>query len=108
MDENTPCVANRTYQSLLFADGNKVRRWYYTSNVHINKADTFDLGLSDDAVITAIEISEDHRKTYIAFYEPNQEDKNGSVWVIGTDTGEVLEKYDNVCYQPVKMIHKKK
>ena len=108
LDENTPCVANRTYQSLLFADGNKVRRWYYTSNVQINKADTFDLGLSDDAVITAIEISEDHRKTYIAFYEPNQEDKNGSVWVISTDTGEVLEKYNNVCYQPVKMIYKKK
>ena len=108
LDENTPCVANRTFQSLLFANGNKVRRWYYTSNVQINKADTFDLGLSDDAVITAIEISEDHLKTYVGFYEPNKEGKNGSVWVIDTDKGTVLERYDNVCYQPVKIIYKKK
>lgn len=108
LNEYTPCVANKTYQSLLFADGNKVRRWYYTSSTQLNKADVFDLGLSDDAVITAIEISDDHLKTYVAFYEPDKEGKNGSVWVINTDTGEVLEKYDNVCYQPVKIIYKKK
>lgn len=108
LDENTPCVANRTFQSLLFANGNKVRRWYYTSNVQINKAETLLTVGSDEAIITGFEISEDHLKTYVGFYEPNKEGKNGSVWVINTDTGEVLEKYDNVCYQPVKMIYKKK
>lgn len=111
VDENTPCVANKTYQSLLFAKGNKVRRWYYNSTKHINKADEFDLGLSETAVVTAIEISDDHLKTYVGFYdsaENHPEGKNGSVWVINTDTGEVLEKYNNICYRPVKVIYKKK
>ena len=57
---------------------------------------------SDDAVITSFEISADHKNTYVAFYEPNQEGLNGSVWMFDTDNGTVLEKYDNVCYQPVK------
>ena len=43
-----------------------------------------------------------------AFYEPDQEGLNGSVWVFDTDKGTVLEKYDNVCYEPVKMFYKKR
>ena len=108
IDENTPCIANKTYLSLLFADGNKVRRWYYTKTTHINKAETLLTVGSDDAIITGFEISDDHLKTYVTFYEPNKEGKNGSVWVIDTDKGTVLEKYENVCYQPVKIIYKKK
>ena len=29
INENTPCIANATYQTLLFADGNKVMKWNY-------------------------------------------------------------------------------
>ena len=106
LNENTPCIANKTYTSLLFADGNKVRRWYYTKTSHINKAETLLTVGSADAIITGFSISNDHLKTYVTFYEPNQEGKNGSVWVFDTDKGTILEKYDNVCYQPVKMIYK--
>lgn len=106
--ETTPCVANRTYYSLLFAEGNKVRRWNYTSSQHITAADNLLTVGTDEAIITALELSTDHTRTYVAFYEPNQDDLNGSVWVFDTDKGTVLEKYDNVCYQPVKMIYKKK
>ena len=53
-------------------------------------------------------MSEDHLKTYVAFYEPDQDGLNGSVWVFDTDKGTVLEKYDNVCYEPVKMFYKKR
>ena len=108
LNENTPCIANKTYLSLLFADGNKVRRWYYTKTSHINKAETMLTVGSDEAISTGFDISDDHLKTYVTFYEPEQEGKNGSVWVFDTDTGKILEKYDNVCYQPVKMIYKKK
>lgn len=105
----TPCVANKTYYSLLFADGNKVRRWNYNTNVStLPKAPTLLTVGSDSAVITAFEISSDHMKTYVAFYEPTQEGLNGSVWVFDTDKGTVLEKYDNICYKPVKMFYKKK
>lgn len=103
----TPCVANMTYKSLLFADGNKVRRWYYETNVsQLPVAPVLLTVGSDSAVITAFEISADHLKTYVAFYEPNVEGLNGSVWVFDTDTGDVLEKYENICYKPVKMFYK--
>lgn len=109
INENTPCIANATYETMLFANGNKVMRWYYSKDKHyLEDADELLTVGSNDAIITSFDISDDHLTTYVAFYEPNQEGLNGSVWVFDTDNGEVLEKYDNVCYQPVKMIYKKK
>lgn len=106
--ETTPCIANKTYYSLLFGKGNKVMRWNYTSSQMITQADELLTVGSDQAVITGFEISADHQQTYVAFYEPQQEGLNGSVWVFDTDKGTVLKKYDNVCYQPVKIMYKKK
>ena len=108
----TPCIANSTYQTMLFANGNVVKKWNYASTeekyfINTKSENLLTVG-SSKAVITSFDISEDHKKTYVAFYEPNQEGKNGSVWVFNTDTGEVLEQYNNVCYQPVRMFYKKK
>lgn len=104
---STPCIANDTYDSFLFADGNKVRRWYYTSN-RLNSTDVLATVGSENAVITSFEISDDHTRTYVAFYEPEQSGKNGSVWVIDTDKGTILEKFDNIAHRPVKIIYKKR
>lgn len=106
--ETTPCIANRTYYSMLFAEGNKVKRWNYTTSQLITAADDFLTVGSESAIITSMELSADHTRTYIAFYEPEQSGLNGSVWVIDTDKGTVLNKYENVCYQPVKIMYKKK
>ena len=137
--EQTPCIANATYKTMLFPIGNKIMKWYYSQmptddgdeeqedqedqenqeDQNQSTTDTDQVFFLEDAealceigsakaVITAMEISDDHKQTYVAFYEPEQEGKNGSVWVINTKDGTVLEKYDNVCYQPVKMIYKKK
>ena len=127
INETTPCIANATYKTMLFPIGNKVMRWYYTSGdeedenaedetvedkkeevpvKYLEDADELLSVGSDKAIITAFEMSADHKITYVAFYEPEQEGKNGSVWLFDTDTGEVIEKHDNVCYQPVKMIYK--
>lgn len=106
--ESTPCIANKTYYSLLFGKGNKVMRWNYTSSQLLTEADELLSVGSEQAVITGFEISADHKETYVAFYEPQQEGLNGSVWVFDTDKGDVLRKYDNVCYQPVKIMYKKK
>ncbi len=104
---STPCIANKTYYTLLFADGNKVRRWNYTSNIaDLPKAPTLLTVGSPEAVITAFEISENHKITYVAFYEPSKKGLNGSVWLFDTDTGEVLEKHNDFCYRPVKMFYK--
>lgn len=108
IDENTPCIANKTYDTMLFANGNKVMRWHYLKSDWLEDADVLLKVGSNDAIITSFDISDDHMKTYVAFYEPNQEGKNGSVWVFDTHSGKVLEKYNNVSYQPVKIFYKKK
>ena len=84
-------------------------KWYYFKDNSLleNAEELLTVG-TDNAIITSFTISEDHKKTYVAFYEPTQEGKNGSIWVFDTNSGEVLEKYNNVCYQPVKVIYKKK
>ena len=122
IDEKTPCIANATYETMLFANGRTVKRWFYNSKKMDDKEVEgylldgvgekgpdvlLEVG-SAEAKITSFDISEDHQKTYVAFYEPNQEGKNGSVWVFDTNTGDVLEQYDNICYQPVKVLYKKK
>ena len=107
--ENTPCIANATYETMLFANGNKVMKWYYlNNNAYLEDAEELLAVGNDEAIITSFEMSEDHKKTYVAFYDPTQEGKNGSVWVFDTYSGTVLEEYNNVCYQPVKVIYKKK
>ena len=104
---STPCIANKSHGTLFFAEGNKVRCWNYAmSLVNLPNAPTMLTVGSSTAQIVAFEMSADHKITYVAFYEPEQEGKNGSVWLFDTDTGEVIEKHDNVCYQPVKMIYK--
>lgn len=115
IDENTPCIANATYKTMLFANGNKVLKWYYTkeekeggSQYLLEDAEELLAVGSDKAIITQFEISADHKTSYVAFYEPEQDGLNGSVWVFDTDKGTILEKHDNVCYQPVKMIYKTK
>jgi hypothetical protein len=91
---------------MLFADGNRVYRWYYNSSV-ITTNVLQSVG-TESAIITAMSLSPDLTKTYVAFYEPEQTGLNGSVWVIDTDKGTILNKYENVCYQPVKIMYKKK
>lgn len=106
ISEKTPCVANNCYESMLFADSNKVFRCFYNKRAF----ETINLRTigSESAIITALALSADQKQTYVAFYEPEQTGLNGSVWVIDTDEGIILNKYDNVCYQPVKIIYKKK
>ncbi len=106
--ESTPCVANKTYYSLLFGKGNKVMRWNYTTQQTLDKADVLQTFGSSSAIVTDLVISRDHKTTYVAFYEPTQPDLNGSVYVIDTDTGEILERHNNISYRPVRMIYKQK
>lgn len=108
VNESTPCVANKTFHTFLFADGNKVRTWNYTTTQKLTDSAILQTIGSDNAVITDLEMSADNMRVYVAFYEPDAVGKNGSIWVIDTDEGTVCEKYDNVCYRPVKMIYKSK
>lgn len=107
---STPCIANKTHYTMFFATGNQVRRWNYTSDIeNLKSLKTSPVLLtvgSPAAQITGFEMSEDHKVTYVSFYEPKKEGLNGSVWLFDTDTGKVLEKHNNFCYRPVKMFYK--
>ncbi len=107
-DEKTPMIASRVFQVLLFAQGNKVYSWNYLLKDLFQRSKVIASVGSEDAVITSFELSKNHKETYVAYYEPNEEGMNGYVAVINTDTGELLRQYDNVCYQPVKIMYKKK
>lgn len=105
----TPFVATEFYNALYYAKGNKVKRANYTMADFLDKYTTVHATVgSAAAVITSMELSQDHLETYVAFYEPNESGLNGHVWVIETETGGILRKYDNVCYRPTKIIYKKK
>ena len=106
----SPCVANQTYNTLLFSDGktNNVYRWNYTNITPLANAKSIAAVGSDKAVITGMEISNDHKRTYVAYYEPDEAGLNGHVTVLDTNTGDNLAQYDNVCYRPVKIMYKKK
>ena len=99
---------------MLFAEKNKIRQWKFNELLsdnklpNINEANILLTVGSESAIITSMELSADHTRTYVAFYEPDQSGLNGSVWVIDTDKGTVLKQYNNVCYQPVKIMYKKK
>jgi len=108
INEKTPAIASKRFQLMLFAEGNKLKRWNYTTTQQITAASTHVTVGSDNAIITGFEMSESQELTYVAFYEPDQPGLNGSVWVIDTDKGTVLKQYNNICYQPVKIMYKKK
>lgn len=108
INDNTPCIASKTYQTMFFAEGNKVRKWNYTTSQQITAAATHLSVGSDDAVITGFEMSADQNTTYVTFYEPGKEGKNGSLWAFDTDKGTVLNKWENISYKPVKMFYKNK
>lgn len=106
-NEKSPCIANKTYYSLLYGSGNVVKRWNYMSSQFLTQADEL-LRLPEKTVITGFELSADHKYTYVAFYNPEMSGLNGSVWKFNTDTGKVEEEYNNICYQPVKIMYKEK
>jgi len=107
LDINTPMTASKTYNCLFYGSGNSVKRWNYISDM-LTKATTLVSVGTSDAIITALLLSDDQQSLYVSFYEPSATGKNGSVWVINTDNGDVLAKYENVCYKPIKMIYKAK
>jgi len=107
LDVNTPMTASKTYNCLFYGSGNSVMRWNYISDM-LNKSTTLTSVGSADAVVTGLLLSDDQQRLYVSFYNPSESGKNGSVWVLDTDNGQVLSKYDNVCYKPIKMIYKEK
>ena len=106
--KNCPILATQLDGSVLFAEGNKVRKWIYNSAQRIHDAETIAEVGSAEAVITGMAFAPDHLTTYVAYYEPKEAGKNGHVWQIDTQKGTLLARHDNVCKRPARIIYKKK
>ncbi len=108
LTSESPIVGSGKYLAIMYADGNSVYRWNYTTNQRIEQAAELVKVGSADAVVTSMTLSENQEELFIAFYEPQQSGLNGHIWVVNTDTGEFIRKYENIGYRPVKLIYKKK
>lgn len=108
IDDKTPCIASKTFQIMLYAKGNKIMKWNYTTSQKISAAAEHLTVGSESAVITGFEMSADQKVTYVSYYEPGDAGKNGSVLAFDTDKGTLLKEWPNVCYKPVKMFYKYK
>ncbi len=111
-NEHSPNVAyyNKDRDKyLLFASGNKIYRWLANGSQQLRNAAEFkEIGNGNDIVITSMEMNPDLNRTYVAYYDPNENGMNGHVTVFDTNTGDNLAQYDNICYRPVKIMYKKK
>ena len=108
IDKDAPMLATQLDGSVLFAEGNAVRKWIFNSAQMVHDAEAIATVGSADARITSMAFAPDHLTTYVAFYEPNESGLNGHVWQIDTQTGSVIARHDNICHRPVKIIYKKK
>lgn len=115
LQPGVPMIASNTNKMLFFGVGNKIYQWPYEQNTLAYTTLFAEVG-SSSSVITSIEISANQKTLYVASYDPSQSGLNGSYHEIeiirssATDdvsSGERVD-YNNVCYEPVKMMYKAK
>lgn len=105
----TPYVGSAKYKTLLYAQGNKIYRWYYSDNSFPTTPWVTIDNLSG-AEITSLSLSPNENEVYVGVYQPNESGQNGHVYVLNTDTGRAVagSPYLNVGYKPVKIMYKVK
>lgn len=108
LKEDSPIVASNLFKAAYIGDTNKLYRWYYTSSNMITAGDTpFATIGSETTIITSVELSNDQKQIYLTAYDTALSGKNGSFYILDTETGEILQEYPNIAYKPIKLIYKK-
>lgn len=105
---NTPKVANTKYKSLIYAQGNKLYRWYFSDDsFSTDYWASIDL---DGAEITSLSLSPDEEELYVGVCQPGKEGLNGHLHILNSDTGKSVKgsPYSNIAYQPIKILYKTK
>lgn len=103
----SPSVASSVYKQLLYAEGNKIYRWYYSDNSFPTSSwATINL---ENCEITYLGLSPDETQLYVGVYQPNESGLNGHLYILDSDTGKPIgDPYLNVGYKPVKIMYKVK
>ena len=103
---NTPKVSNTKYKNLIYAEGNKLYRWYFSDDAFPTSAwATIDL---EGAEISSLSLSPDQEELYVGVYQSGKEGLNGHVYILDSDTGKQVagSPYAHVAYKPVKILYK--
>lgn len=104
--EGTPYVGSPLYQELIYAQGNKLYRWYYSDlEFPTTPWATIDL---PGAKITSLAISPDEKQIYVGVYQPGESGLNGHIYILDSNKGTLIDSFQNVGYKPVRIIYKVK
>ncbi|MCH5227370.1 MAG: hypothetical protein J1F16_06095 [Muribaculaceae bacterium] len=115
IEKGAPIIGSATTKSLFFAKGNKIYRWYYPQG-NINTASVFATVGNETSIVTSFDINSDQDLLYVASYDPTQGGLNGSCHIMEikktSSTEEVyvgkITNFNNISYQPVKILYKNK
>ena len=108
LKEDSPLVASSLFKAAFFADANKLYQWHYSSTNMLTAGSTpFATIGNETSIITAVELSDDQKQIYLTAYDTAQEGKNGSFYILDTESGKILSEYKNIAYKPIKVIYKK-
>ena len=108
LKEDSPVVASNQHKAAYIGDTNKLYRWYYASSNMLTAGDKpFATIGSNSSIITSVELSDNQKEVYVTAYDPAQQGKNGSFYIVDSETGEILKEYLNIAYKPIKVIYKR-
>lgn len=115
LEKGAPMIASNTNKSLFFSKGNIIYRWNYQQG-NITAATEFITLGGPSTIITGLALSTDQSTLYVVSYDTAKTGKNGSCHMVEisktASTEEVyagdVKNYENIGYQPVKILYKQK
>lgn len=107
-------VANARYNSVYYADGNKIYTWYPKNTSPNNQLpNTASITLDAGKVITTMSVSYDMKELYVGFYDQNSNNalKGGFYIYSCVDIGanpniKPTKKFENITTRPVQILYK--
>lgn len=107
LKEDSPMAASYVFKAAYIGFHNRLYKWHYTTNMLTAGDKPFATIGSDSSIITSVELSDNQKEVYVTAYEPAQQGKNGSFYIVDSETGEILKEYLNIAYKPIKVIYKR-
>lgn len=116
--ESSQLLPNDYYSCVFVSNGNKVYKWFY-SQLDIDATPFITLPEGEEVrclnhyqcsrSVSDAEYQDYSRQKqfYISTYNPNREGEyKGSLYIYDADSGELVNKYEGISYEPVSMFYK--
>ena len=107
LKEDSPMAASYVFKAAYIGFNNRLYQWHYTTNMLTAANKPFATIGNDSSIITSVELSDNQKEVYVTAYDPAQQGKNGSFYIVDSESGEILKEFLNIAYKPIKVIYKK-